>query len=134
MKRAWLLLLVPVVAVAAGAAAPKPRSGEGGPHPSNGPTFTENVAPILYEKCVTCHRPGEAAPFSLITYADVKKKGRQIVKVTAARYMPPWHAAHDFGEFKDERRLSDDEIATIGNWVTGGMPEGDAKKMPALPK
>jgi hypothetical protein len=121
------VLLVAVMVGAAGAS-PKPHGGEGGT-----PTFAERVAPILYEKCVTCHRPGEAAPFALITYDDVRKKGRQIAKVTAARYMPPWHAAHGYGEFADERRLSDDEIATIGQWVSAGMPEGDKKKMPALP-
>ena len=81
------------------------------------PTFAENVAPILYEKCVTCHRSGEAAPFALISYDDVKKKGRQMAKVTASRHMPPWHAAHGYGEFAGERRLSDDEIDTIGRWV-----------------
>jgi len=98
------------------------------------PTFSETIAPILYDKCVTCHRPGEAAPFPLITYSDVQKHGRQIAKVTASRYMPPWHATHGYGEFADERRLTDDEIATIGEWVAKGMPAGDAAKMPKLPQ
>jgi mono/diheme cytochrome c family protein len=97
------------------------------------PTFSESVAPILYANCVTCHRPGEAAPFSLISYDDVKKRGTTIAKATAARYMPPWHAEHGYGEFADERRLTDEQIATIGAWVAGGMPEGDRKKMPAVP-
>src|SRR5262245_40024273 len=73
-------------------------------------TFSETVAPILYANCVTCHRPGEAAPFALISYDDVKKRGTLIAKVTQARYMPPWHAAHGFGEFVDERRLTDAQI------------------------
>src|SRR5512138_3192894 len=68
-------------------------------------TFSETIAPIVYEKCVTCHRPGEAAPFSLVSYEDVAKRGALIAKVTASRYMPPWHAAHGYGEFADERRL-----------------------------
>lgn len=126
MRRHWIVLLFPIAAAGA-AAAPKPRAAGGVP------TFSEHVAPILYEKCVTCHRPGEAAPFALITYDQVRKKGRQIAKVTASRYMPPWHAAHGFGEFSDERRLTDDEIATIGAWVGHGMLEGDRTRMPALP-
>src|SRR6476661_5631305 len=77
-------------------------------------TFSETIAPILYANCVTCHRPGEAAPFPLITYADALKHGKQMAKVTASRYMPPWHAAHGFGEFADERRLTDEQIKTIG--------------------
>ena len=108
----FILLFIPIVA--AGAA------GAGG-----GPTFAGNVAPIVYAKCAMCHRPGEAAPFALLSYDDVRKKGRQIAKVTAARYMPPWHARHGYGEFADERRLTDEEIDTIAQWVKGGMPEGD---------
>jgi hypothetical protein len=96
-------------------------------------TFSETIAPILYENCVTCHRPGEAAPFSLITYEDVKKRGRLIATVTKSRYMPPWHAAHGFGEFKEERRLTDEQIAAIAGWVADGMPEGDPSKMPKVP-
>ena len=97
-------------------------------------TFSEHVAPIVYQNCVTCHRPGEAAPFSLISYDDVKKRGSLIATVTKARYMPPWHAAHDFGEFADERRLTDQQIATIAMWVERGMPQGDVSKMPKLPQ
>ena len=70
-------------------------------------TFTETIAPIVYENCLTCHRPGEAAPFALITYEDVKKRGSLIAAVTKSGYMPPWHAAHGYGEFGGERRLSD---------------------------
>src|SRR5262249_29298144 len=97
-------------------------------------TFSEHVAPIVYENCVTCHRPGEAAPFSLISYDDVKKRGALIATVTKARYMPPWHAAHGYGEFADERRLSDAQIDLIGEWVKQGMPEGDPARMPKLPQ
>ena len=129
MIRVWSLLFVPLAALVAVAAAPGARGGA----PAT-PTFSEDVAPILYRNCVTCHRAGEAAPFALITYADAQKHGKQMAKVTKSRYMPPWHAAHGFGEFADERRLTDAEIATIDAWFTGGMPAGDAKKLPALPK
>ena len=97
-------------------------------------TFTENIAPILYQNCVTCHRPGEAAPFSLISYEDAKKRGAILATVTKSRYMPPWHAAHGYGEFADERRLTDAQIAAIGDWVSQGMPQGDAAKMPKMPQ
>src|ERR1051326_3405740 len=95
-------------------------------------TFSEDIAPIIYANCVTCHRPGEAAPFALISYDDVKKRGALIATVTKSRYMPPWHAAHGFGEFADERRLTDTQIATIGEWVSQGMPQGDVAKLPKL--
>ena len=97
-------------------------------------TFSENIAPIVYDNCVTCHRPGEAAPFSLISYEDVKKRGTLIVTVTKSRYMPPWHATHGYGEFADERRLTDQQIATIADWVQQGMPQGDPAKTPKLPQ
>jgi hypothetical protein len=97
-------------------------------------TFSENIAPIVYDNCVTCHRPGEAAPFALISYEDVKKRGALIVTVTKSRYMPPWHATHGYGEFADERRLTDQQIATIADWVQQGMPQGDPAKMPKLPQ
>jgi Tol biopolymer transport system component len=97
-------------------------------------TFSENIAPIVYDNCVTCHRPGEAAPFSLISYEDVKKRGTLIATVTKARYMPPWHATHGYGDFADERRLTDEQIATIADWVQQGMPQGDPAKMPTLPE
>jgi hypothetical protein len=97
-------------------------------------TFSETIAPIVYENCVTCHRPGEAAPFSLITYDDVRRRGATIVAVTKSRYMPPWHAAAGYGEFRDERRLTDAQIQAFADWVSEGMPEGDPSHMPVLPK
>jgi len=97
-------------------------------------TFSETIAPILYQNCVTCHRPGEAAPFALISYEDAKKRGSLIATVTKSRYMPPWHAAHDYGQFADERRLTDAQIGAIAQWVSDGMPQGDVSKMPKLPQ
>ena len=97
-------------------------------------TFTETIAPIVYDNCVSCHRPGEAAPFPLISYDDVRNRGQLIAAVTGRRYMPPWQATHGFGEFEDERRLTDAQIQAIATWVKNGMPEGDRSKMPAMPK
>jgi len=97
-------------------------------------TFSDRIAPILYTNCVSCHRPGEAAPFSLISFAEVRARGRLIAQVTKSRYMPPWHAAPGFGDFKDERRLSDAEIDDIAAWVEEGMPQGDLTRLPPLPQ
>ena len=97
-------------------------------------TFSENVAPIIYNRCTGCHRPGEAAPFSLITYEDVAKRGKLIAAVTASRLMPPWRAEPASYPYKDSRRLTNDELATIQAWVKEGMPMGDPAKVPAPPK
>lgn len=96
-------------------------------------TFADAVAPIVYDKCVSCHRPGEAAPFSLLTYEDVAKRGSLIAQVTASRYMPPWHAEPGFGDFAGERRLTEAQIATLAAWVKNGMPRGDLTRMPSPP-
>ena len=82
---------------------------------------------------VSCHRPGEAAPSSLISYEDVAKRGALIARVTASRYMPPWHGDTDYGGFVGERRLTDAQIATIAAWVKAGMPRGDERRLPKLP-
>jgi hypothetical protein len=97
-------------------------------------TFSETIAPIIYTNCATCHRPGEAAPFTLMSYDDVKKRGVLIATVTQSGYMPPWHAAHGYGEFAEERRLTDQQIADIGAWVKAGMPQGDPAKAPKPPQ
>src|SRR5688500_16289372 len=89
-------------------------------------TFSKDVAPILFTHCVTCHRPGEVAPFTLTSYKDAKKRVNQIVEVTQDRQMPPWKAAPGHGEFVGSRRLSDEQVATIKAWADAGAPEGDA--------
>jgi tetratricopeptide (TPR) repeat protein/mono/diheme cytochrome c family protein len=97
------------------------------------PTFTRDIAPIVYANCATCHRPGEAAPFSLLSYADVKGRARQVAEVTASRYMPPWPPEPGHGEFQGERRLTEAQIATIKRWVETGASEGDARDLPPSP-
>src|ERR1035441_1756236 len=69
------------------------------------PTFNRDVAPILYQNCSNCHRPGEVAPFALLSYDDAAKRAKQIAAITQARVMPPWKATPGYGEFLDERRL-----------------------------
>ncbi|MBM3993462.1 MAG: hypothetical protein FJ303_04830 [Planctomycetes bacterium] len=95
--------------------------------------FAEHVAPIIFDKCAACHRPDEVGPFSLLTYSDVRKKAKIIQRVTEQRSMPPWHPEHGHGEFRNERRLNDAQIATIKRWVESGMAEGDVAKLPKLP-
>jgi mono/diheme cytochrome c family protein len=108
-------------------------AGETGKPPAK-QTFTEHIAPIVFNNCTSCHRPGEAAPFALMSYQDVRKRGALIATVTRSRYMPPWHAEPGYGDFIGVHRLTDQQIASIQQWVEAGMPEGDPAKLPALPK
>jgi tetratricopeptide (TPR) repeat protein len=113
--RSWLTLALAIVSAAPAA------------------TFTHDIAPIVYEKCAPCHHPGEAAPFSLLTYADVKKRAALIAAVARRGYMPPWLPEHGYGDFADERRLTADEISTVASWVSAGAPEGPAAELPPAP-
>jgi tetratricopeptide (TPR) repeat protein len=96
-------------------------------------TFTRDIAPILFEHCVSCHRPGVAA-FSLLTFEDVRPRARQLAQVTRSRYMPPWKPEPGHGEFVGVRRLSSAEIDTIQRWVADGAPEGDRAALPPTPE
>src|SRR5438046_6060560 len=125
--------ILTMAAVACAVVAAAFSAGEIGKAPAK-LTFTESIAPIVFNNCTSCHRPGEAAPFALMSYQDVKKRGALIAAVTQTRYMPPWHAAPGYGDFIDAHRLTDEQIAAIRQWVDAGMPEGDAAKLPALPK
>ena len=87
-------------------------------------TFNHDVAPLVHRNCAPCHRPGEAGPFSLLTYADVRKRAAQIVKVTGTRYMPPWPPEPGYGDFAGARRLPDEDVALLRRWVEQGAPEG----------
>jgi mono/diheme cytochrome c family protein len=98
------------------------------------PTFTKDIAPIIFNNCTACHRAGEVAPFALQGYADVKKRAMTIVEVTQKRFMPPWKAEAGFGEFHDERRLTEAQIALLKAWHEAGAPEGNPADLPASPK
>ena len=97
------------------------------------PTYNRDIAPILYQNCAGCHRPGEVAPFSLLTYQDTAKRAALIATVTKAHVMPPWKAEPGYGEFRDARRLTDEQIALIQDWAGHGAPEGSGSK-PTPPK
>ncbi len=104
------------------------------PKPKGTLTFTEHIAPIIFNNCASCHRPGEAAPFPLLNYADVKKRARLIAEVTGEKFMPPWHADAGYCEFLDERRITDDQAGMLQQWYAEGAVEGNPAKLPALPK
>ncbi|MCI0339287.1 MAG: cytochrome c [Acidobacteria bacterium] len=97
-------------------------------------TFTKDVAPIFFKNCAACHRPGEAAPMSLLSYKDARPWAKSIREKVVNREMPPWHADSRHGEFKNERRLTQAEISTIVAWVDGGAREGDTRDLPPAPK
>jgi cytochrome c-type biogenesis protein CcmH/NrfG/mono/diheme cytochrome c family protein len=97
-------------------------------------TFTEHVAPIVFNNCAPCHRPAGGAPFPLLTYQDVKTHAAEIVAATRDRVMPPWKPEPGYGQFADERRLTDDQIGTLRSWLEDGAAEGDSAALPPLPK
>jgi hypothetical protein len=97
------------------------------------PTFSRDVAPILYKQCVSCHRPGEAAPMSLLTYEQARPYARAIANAVTNRTMPPWHADAPAGTFHDERVLTEAERQTLTEWVAGGAPNGDPTLAPSPP-
>jgi hypothetical protein len=100
------------------------------------PTFASDVAPILYRSCVKCHRTGEIAPMSLISYREVRPWARSIKNKVETRAMPPWHLDRDLGiqDFKNNPSLTDQEIATIISWVDNGAPEGNPTDTPTPPQ
>jgi hypothetical protein len=84
------------------------------------PTFNEHVAPILYENCVNCHRAGDIAPMSLITYEEVRPWAKAILKAVESGTMPPWHADEGIGHFSNDRSLNSNDQETIVSWVKKG--------------
>ncbi len=102
-------------------------------HAQTAPTFTRDVAPIFYSKCVECHRPTMFAPMSLMTFTEARPWARAIRQRVAARTMPPWGADPAHGVFKNDPRLSDKEVATILAWVDAGAPKGNDKDLPKAP-
>jgi hypothetical protein len=97
-------------------------------------TFSKDVAPILYTRCIECHRPGEIAPMSLLTYQEVRPWARSIKQRVVERSMPPWSADPHYGTFSNDPSLSQKEIDTIVAWVDGGAVKGEDKDLPPVPK
>jgi Flp pilus assembly protein TadD/mono/diheme cytochrome c family protein len=98
------------------------------------PTFARDVAPIVFTHCTPCHRDGGAGPFPLTSYDQVRRRVRQMVKVTRERVMPPWPPVEGHGRFKGERRLTDRQIATLSRWADLGAPPGAERDLAAAPE
>jgi hypothetical protein len=118
-RRLWLLV-VGVCAI--------PTAG----FPAPPVTFTRDIAPIFQDKCEACHRPNQMAPMPLVTFEDVRPWAKSIAARIGGRQMPPWHIDRTVGiqKFKNDRSLSDQQIATILRWVNDGAPKGDPNDMP----
>ena len=97
------------------------------------PTFTKDVAPVLYRACVSCHRSDGIAPMALVTYQDARPWAKSIKQQVGSRQMPPWGADPKHGTFKNDRSLSDAEIRTIAAWADQGAPKGNDADLPAVP-
>ncbi len=116
MKALWLLCIGSAWAMAAA------------------PTFSQDVAPIFYQRCAGCHRPNHVAPMSLLDYKSARPWAKAIAQSVASRKMPPWFADPKYGHWANDARLSDSEIATIRAWAAAGAPEGNPKLLPPAPK
>jgi tetratricopeptide (TPR) repeat protein len=125
--KAWAPVVAAAILCAGAKLAPPARADQGRPlHP----TFSNDIAPLLSDRCGVCHHPGGSAPFSLLTYADARQRATQIAAVTKSRVMPPWKADPSDGPFLDQHPLSDDEIAMLARWAEHGAPEGDPRHLP----
>ena len=112
-----------------------PGTQAGGPGTSSkNVTFSRDVAPIFYKSCSECHRPGEAAPFSVLSYKDLRPWAKAIKEKVISRQMPPWHADPHVGQWANDPRLTQTQINTISAWVDGGAIEGDPKDLPPAPQ
>ena len=117
---------------AAAAAVTASAAGQAG-KPRTPPTFNKEVAPILFKNCTNCHRPGEIAPMSLLTFTDARPWAKSIATQVSKGAMPPWHADPAHGEFLNDRRLSAADRTTLVAWASGGAPEGKPGDLPSPP-
>src|SRR5262245_58700939 len=135
MKRSIILIFTSLaLVVACLIALPAHSANDPAGAGSNVVTFNKDVAPIFYSNCTSCHRPGEIAPMSLLTFKDSRPWAKSIREKVVTKSMPPWHADPGHGEFRNDRRLSKEAIDTIVAWVDGGAREGDPKDLPSTPK
>ena len=126
IPRSMVLLCVLLVSGLAASASAEAAEGT--------PTFTKDVAPILFENCVSCHRPNHLAPMSLMTYTDARPWARAVKAKVLAREMPPWGADSSIRAYKNDASLTQAEIDTISAWVDGGSREGNAADLPEVPQ
>ena len=128
-SRSLLLALIASLAASAAVAAPLAANA----NDTTPATWAEHVAPILYENCASCHRPGQTAPMSLLSYDEARPWAKSIRNVTTERTMPPWFADPEHGEFVEDPSLTDSEIDALTRWVAAGAPAGDLSKAPEPP-
>jgi len=134
MRDRVVLLVAGVMVIgtlAAVSSAPQDNSSSG--TAANVPTFSKDVAPVLFKHCASCHRPGEIAPMSLLTYDSARPYARSIANAVSNRTMPPWHTDAPAGTFHNERILTDVERQTVIGWVNGGAPRGNPTDLPPVP-
>jgi hypothetical protein len=134
MKRVLFTALTALTILAAAFFASPLSSADGLAKSKASVTFNKDVAPILFKNCVECHRPGEAAPMSLLSYKDARPWARSIREKVVSREMPPWHADPRVGQFSNDASLTRGQIDTITAWVDGGAKEGDPRDLPPAPK
>lgn len=125
-RRAGQIVLLAIGLTALATFAPRSNAGQ--------VTFTKEIAPILFKHCIECHRPGEIAPMSLLTYQETRPWAKSIRERVADRSMPPWSADPKYGHWANDPRLSQKEVDNIVAWVNAGAPKGDDKDMPPAPK
>src|SRR2546430_4120992 len=127
LSRRVTFIALLIIGIAAMTASMKATGGE-----DNGAvTFYKDALPILQKNCQTCHRPGEIAPMSFMSYKDVRPWAKAIKTAVVSRQMPPWFAEPGYSHFANDRTLSDTTIKTLVSWVDGGAVEGNAKDAPA---
>jgi hypothetical protein len=129
MRSTLFLVVTFTVAIAGSVAVPTGAQQA----PATAPTFSKDVAPILYKHCASCHRPGEIGRMSLLTYEQARPYAKAIANAVTNRTMPPWHAEAPAGTFHNERALSDRERETLTAWAADGAVNGDPKDLPAQP-
>jgi hypothetical protein len=134
MKRLMMIAAVVLVASIGLVFLPKTSASDAKKATPVKATFNKDVAPIFYKNCAECHRAGEIAPFSLMSYKEARPWARSIKEKVVAKTMPPWHADPNHGTFANDRSLSQKEIDTIVAWVDSGAAEGSAKDLPPTPK
>src|SRR5258705_7763811 len=125
LRYGWFLLVLIVVGVLIATGTTKAQDAAAAPV-----TFSRDVLPILQKNCQSCHRPGQIAPFSLLTYESARPWARSIRTKVESRQMPPWFADPHVSEFSNDPSLSNGQIQTIVKWVDGGAPAGDAHEAP----
>jgi Tfp pilus assembly protein PilF/mono/diheme cytochrome c family protein len=142
MKRATLtrpplflwMLCATLVALFIAASAASPENPHREAQKTRAVSFARDIAPVVFRSCASCHHAGEAGPFPLVTYGEVKSHARQIADVTRKRLMPPWLPSREGLRFADDSHLQEPEIALFQSWVDAGMPEGDPADLPPTPE